>query len=193
MKNRKFQVFSFFLVCLCLIFFISIKDNKKIETINFEGKTLGFDNLEEMEEASPVIVLGTKTKENDTEVFRSDINNDVIGGYTKSSFLISEVYKNNDNKEDIKTNSQITVSEMAFYDKETNAMYTVNDYENMEFDKEYLLFLVPVDDGMYAPRGVTTGKVPMFGSNSSLNSLNTVDSDNSDLAIMRDAQLKYKK
>jgi|GEM_PF-7072539 len=100
MKSRKIQVFSFFLVCLCLILFVNIKDNKvetvkdnkKIETINFEGKTQSFNSLEEMEDASPVIVLGTKTKENDTEVFRSSVNNDVvIGGYTKSSFLISDV------------------------------------------------------------------------------------------------------
>jgi hypothetical protein len=60
----------------------------------------------------------------------------------------------------------------------------------MEFDKEYLLFLVPVDDGMYAPRGVTVGKVPMY---ESINALSTSHSDETDLAIMEEAQIKYKK
>ncbi|MEC1180533.1 hypothetical protein P9B03_18890 [Metasolibacillus meyeri] len=152
---------------------------------------MGFGNLEEMEEASPVIVLGTKTKESDTEVFRSEINNEVIGGYTKSSFLISKVFKNSENRQDININDQIIISEMSFYDKETNAQYTVNEYKNMEFDKEYLLFLVPVDEGMYAPRGVTTGKVPMFESES-FNTLTVTDND-TDLVIAKEAQVKYKK
>ena len=172
---------------------VVFNNEDEIEKVDFHGKVMGYSDLEELEDASPVIVRGTKKKENSVEVFRSKANNEVIGGYTESSFVISEVYKNSEGRKDVEHGNEIRISEMAFYDEETKAIYTVNDYENMEFDEEYLLFLVPVDNGMYSPRGVTFGKVIMSESvlNQNRSLSEGVDTDVV-VNIAKEAQKKYR-
>lgn len=188
MKNKKIKIFGFVLICFSLIILIGFNNNKEIEKVDFHGKVMGYNNLEELEDASPVIIRGIKKKEDSVEVFRSEVNDEVIGGYTESSFVISDVYKNSEDKKDIKQGNEIKISEMAFYDKETNTIYSVNNYENMNFNKEYLLFLVPVDNDMYSSRGVTFGTVPMFETVSK-----NVDVDTDIITnVIQEAQVKYK-
>ncbi|EUJ29579.1 hypothetical protein [Listeria cornellensis] len=45
--------------------------------------------------------------------------------------------------------------------KKSKTTYTINDYENMKQGKEYVLYLKPIDEGMYTTAGVTFGKVPV--------------------------------
>ncbi|MFO1442851.1 hypothetical protein KDN24_06435 [Bacillus sp. Bva_UNVM-123] len=136
-------------------------ENASPKDVIFEGKTHSFETLKELEKETSIIVRGSKIEEEGAVISRSEIDGSVNNGYTKTIFNIDEVYKNNDNNEQIKSGNKIIISEPAYYDKETNTTYRVNGYENMVNENEYILFLIPVDEGMFSPRGVTFGKVPL--------------------------------
>ncbi|NBJ70892.1 MULTISPECIES: hypothetical protein [Clostridia] len=158
----------------------------KFEILN--AKADGFDNLEELENGSLIIVSGIKEKDIKTEIFRSEINGNVNAGYTLSDFKIESVHKNDVKDSKIKVDSNITILESAFKDKETNKIYSVNGYKNMNNKGKYLLFLQPENDGSYATRGVTYGKVPLETTDLELYS----DSESNNLdKIFNKAKQKY--
>ena len=68
---------------------------------------------------------------------------------------MNNVYKNSQQDTNILVGKEIQITENAYYDKQTNTTYNINGYTNMVKEKEYLLFLIPVDDGKYATRAVT--------------------------------------
>lgn len=153
-----------------------------------DAKADGFDNLEELENGSPIIVSGIKEKDIKTEIFRSEINGNVNAGYTLSDFKIESVHKNDVKDNKIKVDGNITILESAFKDKETNKIYSVNGYKNMNDKEKYLLFLQPEDDGSYATRAVNYGKVPLETTDLELYS----DSESNNLdKIFNEAKQKY--
>ncbi|HCL0577124.1 TPA: hypothetical protein N1S95_004548 [Salmonella enterica subsp. enterica serovar Typhi] len=133
----------------------------KTKNVVFEGKTEGYDSLQDLESQSPIIVKGVKEDEKRAEIFRSSADDSVIDGFTESTFKISEVHKNEQNDENIKEGSRISISEGAFYDDKTDTTYRTNGYENMISGSEYLLFLIPTEENLYAPKSVIYGKVPL--------------------------------
>lgn len=166
---KKNILISTLLLVMGIVVFLSFNPTK-IETalkevennrVDFEGKTDSFDSLKELEDGSPIIVKGIKVEEKGTDIYRSKIDGEIAGGYTKSDFKVTEVYKNTDNNSKIKINNTITISESAFYDDETKTTYSINGYENMIKGEEYLLFLTNETEGLFSPRGVIFGKVPL--------------------------------
>jgi hypothetical protein len=161
------------------------------KNVVFEGKTDGFSSLQELEGGTPIIIRGKKVEEKGTEISRSEIDGAVNGGFTESIFKIDKVYKNSENNEQIKPGGKISISELAFYDEKTNTTYNVNGYEKMNTGEEYLLFLIPVDNGMFSTRGVTFGKIPL---NTEETEINKNYHKNRDLLsnIFKEAKEKYK-
>ncbi|MHA7098891.1 hypothetical protein [Priestia aryabhattai] len=171
----------------------AVKENKDIL---FEGKTDAFQNLEQLENESVIIVRGEKINEEKTYVSRSEIDGAVNAGYTNSNFKINKVIKNEENDNKIIDGSTIPVFESAFYDEETDATYRINGYENMKEAKQYLLFLLPEQDGMYATRAVTYGKVPLDTDDLEIQTDSIGEEDQSQIQtledIFKEARQKYK-
>ncbi|EBF5204979.1 hypothetical protein FH000_15905, partial [Listeria monocytogenes] len=116
---------------------------------------------DEMEENVNIIVKGEKLSEDGNIVLDSEVTNEPAGGYTKSSFKISEVIKNSEDDRAISVGNTINISEAEFYDKNSKTTYTINDYENMKQGNDYVLYLKPADEGLYTTAGVTFGKIPI--------------------------------
>ncbi len=128
------------------------------KVVNFEAKADGFNSFEELEAASAIVVKGTKVKELSTEVDKSSVDDSIIGGYTVTDFKVTEVIKNRDSNSKIVVGESISVGELAFENKDS--IYTVNGYEAMKDGDDYLLFLEE-EQGLFAPKGVVFGKVPL--------------------------------
>lgn len=150
---------------LFLIFGNPFAEDKKV---SWEGKTDGYESADEMEKNVNIIVKGEKLSEDETIVFDSEVTNDPAGGYTKSSFKISEVIKNSEDDGAISVGNTINISEAEFYDKNSKTTYTINDYENMKQGKDYVLYLKQADEGLYTTAGVTFGKIPINGDKTEL-------------------------
>lgn len=72
---------------------ISEDSPSKPNRVDGEAKTDGFTDFNELAEKSPIIVKGIKQEDVRTEVFKSKIDEAVIGGYTVADFEINEVVK----------------------------------------------------------------------------------------------------
>lgn len=173
MKKRKL-LFSTVLLLILGIFLVSVgyfkeeinasknvSDNFPSEQkrIEVEAKTDGFVDLNDLTEKSPIIVKGVRGEDIRTEVYTSKVNGSVIGGYTVADFEITEVIKNEVDNVKINLENPIPVAELNFESEGT--IYSVNGYEKMNQNNEYLLFLTDEHDGVFATRGVTFGKVPL--------------------------------
>lgn len=138
---------------------ISEDSPSKPNRVDGEAKTDGFTDLNELAEKSPIIVKGIKQEDVRTEVFKSKIDEAVIGGYTVADFEINEVVKNATTNAKINLEQTIPIAELNFESEGT--IYSVNGYEKMNTGDEYLLFLTDEQDGVFATSGVTVGKVPL--------------------------------
>ncbi|MBB3905939.1 hypothetical protein [Anoxybacteroides rupiense] len=163
---------------------------KKI--ISDHAKTDSFESLNGLEQKSPIIVIGKKVGKLSTQVRKSKVNPDLVSGWTESEFLIKKVIKNEENNEKIKVNSKITIGEMSF--EYNGVIHTVNGYEEMKNGKDYLLFLVE-QDGLFATRGVTFGKIPLDNTDLEIYSEGGLeDSHLSEISsIFKEARKKYSK
>ncbi|MBC2262784.1 hypothetical protein HCB45_14635 [Listeria sp. FSL L7-0091] len=146
-------VFSLF-----LIFENPFADDKKV---SWAGKTDGHESADAMKENVNIIVKGEKLSEGENIVLDSEVTNEPAGGYTKSSFKISEVIKNSEDDRAISVGNTINISEAEFYAKNSKTTYTINDYENMKQGEDYVLYLKVADEGLYITAGVTFGKIPI--------------------------------
>jgi hypothetical protein len=80
----------------------------------------------------------------------------------KLLFKITKVFKNEINNGNIFNNGKISVFESTFTDPAEKKTYSINGYEKMRNGKEYLLFLIPLEnDNQFSTRGVTYGKIPL--------------------------------
>lgn len=162
--------------------------------VSNHGKVDGFNSLSELEAGSPIIVRGIKIRNMETHVMKSKIDDSVVTGYTESEFKIQEVFKNEDDNKNIQANQEITIGEKAF--EFNNTIYTTNGYKGMKDDGEYLLFLVE-EDGIFAPRAVTFGKIPLYTNDLEIYSetpqSSSAEDDHTDLLafIFKDAREKY--
>ncbi len=168
----------------------NIISNKKI--VEIEAKTDGFDDLNDLIEKSPIIVKGIRGEDVRTEVFTSKVDASVIiGGYTVADFKITEVIKNEVANVQINSENSIPIAELNF--ESEGSIYSVNGYEKMNENNEYLLFLVDEQDGVFATRGVTYGKVPLSSDELEIYGENTKSITNFDLIedIFSDARNLY--
>lgn len=121
----------------------------------FDGKMSEYSDLNDVEKESNLIVIAKKEHENDATIERFEGTPVVI--YTLSDIKITKVIKGN-----IDVNETVAVLENSGYDPVTDKMYYIGNYEPMELDKEYLLFLRKSETGdNYVPSGVGYGVVPL--------------------------------
>lgn len=135
-----------------------------VKDVSFSGKYIGFDNLQEMEEKSDLIVLGkkTSTKEN---IVKLDNTNAYIDAYSLANIEIKKVIKNETGKLLYKSDN-ITVMEYAASDIDSlgkKRFFHLEDYTLMKDNKHYALFLreSKTDPNVYLIRGAVFGKVPL--------------------------------
>ncbi len=161
MKNKfKILVLSFILLTSC-----SKEKNKSTESnirknqygnhIIVEAKIDSYRNLNDVENESEIIVLGKKTKQSPSKIQKDRGN--VNGFYTISKFKIQEVIKG-----DFKAGDIIDIFESAGIDEETGKIYHILNYELMETNTEYLLFLRRSEtDSWYMISGLKYGKISL--------------------------------
>ena len=160
--NNKFKilVLSFILLTSC-----SKEKNKSTENnirknqygnhIIVEAKIDSYRNLNDVEKESEIIVLGKKVKQNPS-IIQKDKGN-VNGFYTISKFKIKEVIMG-----DFKAGDIIDIFESAGIDEETGKIYHILNYELMETNTEYLLFLRRSEtDSWYMISGLKYGKISL--------------------------------
>lgn len=126
-----------------------------------EAKTPSFDTLEEMEEASPVIIQVRKLdKEN--PVITKNPRGMVVSCYTFSDVEITVIYK--DSTGMLSVGDVITVLENETYDEEANRIYHVDGYNKMVSGCSYLLFLSnhsQAGNVYYVAAGINYGTVSL--------------------------------
>ncbi|MGE8003504.1 hypothetical protein [Lysinibacillus sp. NPDC093216] len=169
---------------------ISEDSPSKPKRIDGEAKTNGFIDLNELAEKSPIIVKGTKLEDVRTEVFKSKIDEAVIGGYTVADFEITEVVKNATTNDKINLEQTIPIAELNFESEGT--IYSVNGYEKMNKGDEYLLSLTDEQDEVFATSGVTVGKVPLDSNELEIYEENLDDSELKLIeSIFNDARIEF--
>lgn len=163
MKNKfKILVLSFILLTSCSkeknkLTESNIRKNQYGNHIIVEAKIDSYRNLNDVEKESEIIVLGKKVKQNPS-IIQKDRGN-VNGFYTISKFKIQEVIKG-----DFKAGDIIDIFESAGIDEETGKIYHILNYELMETNTEYLLFLRRSEtDSWYMISGLKYGKISLSG------------------------------
>lgn len=153
-KNRFFSnitilVLSFGLMLLAAGL-LTAKANNEENIISYPGHVIPYDNLEELEKASPVIVQASFTGEREP-VFPNITEGKLFR--SNSQVEILKVFKG-----DLQEQEIITVFEPAYIDEDKNYV-TIDGYKLMDEDGSYTLFLKPVKnmDG-YAITGLYQGK-----------------------------------
>lgn len=171
---------------------VSASPQSELQKVYIEAKTDYFGNLDELTEKSPIIVKGFKESEVRTEVFKSKINESVIGGYTVADFKITEVIKNEATNSKINLDQSIPIAELNF--EAEGAVYSTNGYEKMNEGNEYLLFLTDEQDGVFATRGVTVGKIPLDSNETEIFDNYLLDSEIESIKdIFNEARIEYDK
>ena len=167
MKNKKMVLMSSSIIsisaiiAICFIVGAGSKSTPKDEVIG--AKLVGeYESLEDLTEASILIIDGTKISE-DEPVLLKDPNDNVDCGYTLSTIRIDKIVSNKTGAK-LKVNDTITVLENEYYDKKTNTNYHLEGYKKMKNNKSYMLFLKYASENQwYIPTGVIYGKIPHDG------------------------------
>lgn len=134
-------------------------NSKEPEDVFVSAKTDLYESIEELENASDLIVIGTKVKELESNVVYDE--NEVYQiAYTYSSFQIDEIVSNKVKE----SNKEITIFENQAYDKKYNQILHIAGYTNMLEGNKYILYLELADEGYYIPLALTAGKVLLTNS-----------------------------
>ncbi|WDV44421.1 hypothetical protein PV797_12880 [Clostridiaceae bacterium M8S5] len=194
-KNILLGVLGFVILFSFVWFFyqpFEKNDKSKAEIVSLEGKTDGADSLTDLEQKASIIIRGVKIDEVEVKRHYSKIDGMFLGGHTRSSFKITDIYKNKSNNPKIKADNNILILEYALYDSKTNKIYTTNGYENMKNNNEYLLFLnEETEEGIFVPYGATLGKVSLDEKGSKDMSLKSLEHDSIEKEIADEARKKY--
>lgn len=194
MNKNKFLLISLSFILSLLLAGCNQKNNNasmQHEDIFIDAKIDSYQTIDQLENASDLIVIGTKTKELESNVIY-DENEGYQIAYTYSSFKIDETIKNNVNE----SNNEIKIFENQAYDKKTNKTFHVAGYTNMIEGNKYILYLSLSDDNYYIPLAVTFGKVPLNKSEINSDKIKMENSDETNPEIVdklhQQIQNKYK-
>lgn len=196
MKNNKFMLGILALTILLPLSGCSNNGNKDTtnlkdpEDIYLSAKTDLYESISELENASDLIVIGTKVKELESDVVY-DKNGVYQIAYTYSSFHIDEIVSNKIEE----SKNEITIFENQAYDKKNNEILHIAGYTNMIEGNKYILYLRMADRGYYVPLAVTIGKVPLTNSEINGTKVKMKNSDNESIEIIenlhKEIQKKY--
>ena len=166
----------------------STADSKEVEDVFVSAKTDSYESVEELENASDLIVIGTKVKELESDVIYDE--NDVYQiAYTYSSFQIDEIISNKVNE----SRKEITIFENQAYDKKYNQILHIAGYTNMLKGNKYILYLRLADEGYYIPLAVIFGKVPLTNSEINGTKLKMKNAEDNEIVekLHKEIQKKY--
>ena len=135
MKKRIFWTICAAVMFLCIG--CGNEGTAKIMHYGVEAKTVHFEQLEEMEEHSELIIKGERL--DDEEALITTVNGKMVSGFTFSKVKITEIY--GDKTGEYKVGDEITVLENEVYDEANNTVYHIGGYNMMVAGDEYLLFL----------------------------------------------------
>lgn len=158
MKKIAFLLFSILVLSACNDI-ESRSSNVHTKHVHSESKIIDeYDYLEEMENDSEVILIGTKKRGES----HFDKDGDMVTGfYTISDVEIKKVFKN-EKGYGLDKGNVIKVIENGAFDKETNTLYGSAGYQLMKDNKSYLLFLrKSTTHDEYTIKGVYYGKGPL--------------------------------
>mgnify|MGYP006066895443 FL=1 len=164
-------------------------NSKEPEDVFVSAKTDSYESVEELENASDLIVIGTKVKELESDVVYDE--NEVYQiAYTYSSFQIDEIVSNKVKE----SNKEITIFENQAYDKKYNRILHIAGYTNMLEGNKYILYLELADEGYYIPLAVTIGKVPLTNSEINGTKLKMKNARDDEIVekLHKEIQRKYK-
>ncbi|WP_122646989.1 hypothetical protein [Enterococcus mediterraneensis] len=124
------------------------------------GKTEGFNDLKEVENAADEIVIAEKTYENASTVLYTKYGGEerIAIAYTLSDFKVDKVIHG----DHLKTGETFTILENEAYNKKQKVTYHIAGYNMMRQGTKYLLFLEQSEtDPYYLVVGVNFGKVDL--------------------------------
>ncbi|MBC2111689.1 hypothetical protein HCA82_11525 [Listeria innocua] len=119
------------------------KVEQKSSIVSYNGKYLDLaENIEELEESSPIIVNVTKRSEKKSITKESKDSNVPTEFYTMSEVVINNIEK--DETKTLKENKTIKVLEDSVENVKIDGQeydLTIDGYKNMKEDEEYTLFI----------------------------------------------------
>ncbi|MBC1910915.1 hypothetical protein HCA53_14235 [Listeria innocua] len=119
------------------------KVEQKSSIVSYNGKYLDLaENIEELEESSPIIVNVTKRSEKKSITKESKNSNVPTEFYTMSEVVINNIEK--DETKTLKENKTIKVLEDSVENVKIDGQeydLTIDGYKNMKEDEEYTLFI----------------------------------------------------
>lgn len=143
-------------VCAVLIVFSGEKPQKEAEHVNVSAKVDLYTDTEDLVSDAEIIAVCEKISE-DEPVVQKDGSGNILAVYTLSTVRVKSVKKGN-----ISSGDELTVMENQGYDKTTNTVYHIANYQAMQSNGEYLLLLrSSASDPWYIPLAVNAGKIPM--------------------------------
>ncbi|MBQ8519122.1 MAG: hypothetical protein IJ455_05945 [Agathobacter sp.] len=141
---------------------VACGQTKKAEATHYgvEAKGLYFEELEEMEGYSDLIIRGERLEEEEAVI--TLVNGSIASGYTFSKVKILEIYQ--DDSGEYNVGDEITILENEVYDETNNVVYHIGGYNMMVAGDEYLLFLYPAnieDFEYFVASGVECGTISL--------------------------------
>lgn len=134
-----------------------MKDHLFGENLYLDAKMDSFNDLNDVEEVTDLILIGRKTSQNKpTVIYNTEGRIDIA--YTLSDFKVSKVIHGGKLKE----GDTFTLLENEAYDEKVDLTYHIAGYNLINLDEEYLLFLNQSEtDPYYLISGVNYGKVSL--------------------------------
>jgi hypothetical protein len=130
-------------------------------TLNYvisQAKSIGYQSFDEMNADSDIVIQGIKTGVV-KNILQKNEDGQVTDQRTLSSLSVDKLFRDGSGK--IKKGSNIIVQENAAV--EGNTIYSIEGYQLMNTNEEYLLFLRAslTEPDVYIIKGVYYGKVPL--------------------------------
>lgn len=148
-----------YVILLVTLFFTACKS--KVKHYGIEAKGPSYSNLQEMEEASKIIVRVTR-EEYEKPVI-TYYEGRMVSGYTFSKVKIEEKFKDTTNS--LKVGDSIRILENEVFSEKENAIYHIGGYNMMKEGEEYILFLnrdfYYDKEAYYVAKGTSSGTVPV--------------------------------
>ena len=158
--KRANRQFALFLVAIFMFFGMAACGNQT-EHIGISAKCPYFDNVEDMEDFSDVIIEGIRLTSESPSI--TTVNEYVVSAYTWSNIQITNVHKDSTGK--LAIGDIITILENEAFDAESNATYHLEGYNMMVPERSYLLFLTAANmtDGSeyFVSSGINCGTVSL--------------------------------
>lgn len=133
---------------------------------SYQAEMRIYENLDEIEASADLIVRATFTGERTTEEYKDDAGN-IYNNESISTLEIKEVFKGDYSEKTVK------IYEPGYLEGETYS--TIEGYNWVDRDGDYILFLRKSKNGLYTPAGMYQGKYDLAKPSKVNNEINKTD------------------